>query len=195
MTRPLLQQTIGQLEEMFSNSPTDTETLKQLTQELECRKTPRAAALLLRVQQALSSGTKGNVPDSVPLPDKAKNSEAPSLATLWEAPSHFGSVDSGHATRTVLARVSDAPLKKPPTSQAPPKSFKEMPLADAYKILKSAPDAAWVTIENNRRRLVSASNPLKTADHLPEKRKSELSNAELINVAYLNIWKARYSKE
>lgn len=194
MSRPLMQHAIGQLEEMFSNSPTDVVILKQLTHELEHRKTPRAAALLARVQKSLSSGNKSEAPAPFSSPKKPKAPETQNLASLWEAPSPFNSVAGKDASVTVPTTGSDAALNKPSARKSDSKPVPEIPLADAYKILKSAPDTPWATIEQNRRRMVSVSNPIKAASLSPEKRDAALANAQSINAAFLSIWKARSNK-
>jgi hypothetical protein len=195
MTRPLMQHSINQLEEMFSNSPTDAVILKQLTQELEHRKTPRAAALLSRVQQSIGSDGRGNGAAPAWSPKKSKTSETPNLASLWEAPSQFNSVDSKVTTDTVPAQAPNAILNEPPMSGSSRKPVPKMSVADAYKFLKSAPDTAWVTIEQTRRRLVSSSDPLRSTGQSPEKRMTAQIEAETVNAAYLCIWVARQKQD
>lgn len=53
MTRPLMQQGVGQLEELFAKSKADVKVLKQLEFELQFRQVPRAIALLAQVQDAM----------------------------------------------------------------------------------------------------------------------------------------------
>lgn len=191
MTRPLMQHSIGQLEEIFSNSPTDPTVLKQLAQELEHRKTQRAAALLAHVQQSLKSDTRKSETTPVSSLNKPKTSESKSLATLLEAPPQFNVFTNNGANLTAPTQVADPLAKKQWVRQSSPKPAPEIPLADAYKILKLAPESTWTAIEQNRRRMVSDSNPIKAAGMSPEKRKAALANAETINAAYLCIWSAR----
>jgi DnaJ-domain-containing protein 1 len=191
MTRPLMQHSIGQLEEIFSNSPTDAIVLKQLAQELEHRKTQRAAALLAHVQQSLKSDIRKSETTPVSSLNKPKTSESKSLATLLEAPTQFNVLTNNDANLTAPTQVADPLVKKQTAHLSSPKPTAEMPLADAYKILKLAPESTWTAIEQNRRRMVSDSNPTKTASMSPEKRKAALANAETINAAYLSIWSAR----
>lgn len=191
MARRLMQHQIGQLEEMFVQSPTDAATLKQLAQELEHRKTPRAAALLTRVEQALSSLSKPNsAADPASLP-YTKRSDPPSLASLWEAPSKVNPAASSTSTSNIPAEAPVAVRDTPGKAQSPQKPIPKIPLADAYKLLKVAPEASWATVESSRRRLVSESNPSKTASLSSDRRDQILEHARSVNAAYDTIWNAR----
>jgi hypothetical protein len=49
---------IGQLEALFASSPDDRDVLGDLQEELRYRRTPRALALLTRIQSTLSTGAR-----------------------------------------------------------------------------------------------------------------------------------------
>ena len=66
MSRPLIQQGVGQLEEMFAKAKADPKLLKQLEHELQYRQVPRATALLAEVQTAMYGGAPAPPPVAVP---------------------------------------------------------------------------------------------------------------------------------
>jgi hypothetical protein len=57
-TRSLTTCDIAQLEALFASSPHDAGMLGDLQEELRYRRTPRALALLTRIQSTLSTGAR-----------------------------------------------------------------------------------------------------------------------------------------
>jgi hypothetical protein len=81
-SRPLMQHKIGQLEELFSNSGTDVQSLKELEEELQSRHVPRAVKLLAKVQAVLKRETTDYAISGPARPVQADHSSR--QAELWE---------------------------------------------------------------------------------------------------------------
>lgn len=191
MTRPLMQHGVGQLEELFTKSKSDSKVLKQLEHELQYRQVPRAVALLAEVQAAMYGLSPGLAP--TPAVKSPPPPPAPALQTsLWDSPAP--AVRPATPPRpAVAAPVAPRPaVASAPARPATPPS-PVIPLDDAYKLLKAMPDSTWESIEQTRRLLVQASHPEKVRT-LPEARRSNvLAEAKRVNEAYAALSQARCS--
>jgi len=184
---------IGQLEEMFARDKANATLLKQLENELQYRKVPRAIALLAEVQVAMYGGTSAQQSVGVPSPHPARTSApSPQQTDLWERP----------ATPPVLAPppiasgrtvTRDVQPPTPPTTKSS-SSIPAMPLDEAYKVLKASPRATWDSIEQTRRTLVLQSHPSRWKDLSSEKRSQLLAEAKRINAAYAALSKDHSDK-
>jgi len=189
MARPLMQHGVGQLEELFAKSMSDSKVLKQLEHELQYRQVPRAVALLAEVQAAMY----GLLPALDPKPVAKSPPPPPAPAPqpfLWDTPEPAAhpaappppAVAAPVASRPALA-AAHARLANPPSPA--------MPIDDAYKLLKAAPSSTWEAIEQARRSLVQASHPEKVRT-LPEARRNQvLAEARRVNEAYATLSQAR----
>lgn len=181
MLRPLMQQGIGQLEEMFTKCKADAKLLKQLEHELQYRHVPRAVALLTEVQAAMCGGEVATPParPTAPISQQPDLWRRPATPTVGLTPA---------PVRTV------APAVKPQEPQ--PKanliaSPSTMPLEEAYKVLKTTPGATWESIEQTRRTLVHQSHPSRWKALSAEKRAEALANAKRVNAAYAALSQTR----
>lgn len=135
MARPLMPYGVGRLEEMFAKGKTDATLLKQLENELQFRKVPRAIALLAEVQATMYSGAAAqqsvDVPAPPPTPAPAPPPQQPGL---WERPPipPVGFPPPTTLGRTVTPAVQ--PPKPPPAKLA--SSTPAMALDEACKVLK-----------------------------------------------------------
>ena len=181
---------VDQLEEMFAKSKGDATLLKQLENELQYRKVPRAIVLLAEVQAAMygetaaqqSVGMPAPTPAPTPahLPQQPGLSERPSIPPVVAPPA----TTPGH---TVTPAVQ--PPKSPPAKSS--NSTPTMPLDEAYKILKASPGATWDSIEQTRRTLVSQSHPSRWEALSSETRFQLLAEAKRINEAYVVLSQVR----
>lgn len=192
MTRPLMQHGVGQMEELFTRSKSDSKVLKQLEHELQHRQVPRAVALLADVQAAIYELSQALAPTS------AVRSPAPPLAPVPQP--------SLRDTPTPAARPAAPPPPAVAASVAPPPAMAAapvrpvipsspvmpvMPLDDAYELLEATPNSTWESIEQTRRLLVQASHPEKVRA-LPKARHSQvLAEAKRVNEAYAALSLAR----
>ena len=181
MPRPLMQQGIGQLEEMFAKCKADAKLLKQLEHELQYRHVPRAVALLTEVTAALCGGDAA----SPPARPTAPNSQQPDL---WGRAATPPVILSPAPVRTVAPAVKPPELQPKANLVASPPT---MPLEDAYKILKVTPGATWESIEQTRRTLVHQSHPSRWKALSAEKRAEALANARRVNAAYAALSQTR----
>lgn len=183
MPRPLMQHGVGQLEEMFTKGKADANVLKQLEQELQYRKMPRAVALLTEVQAAMNGG------DTVPPPARA-SARVPQQHGLWERPEPPPVVTSlpPASARAATPAISppEATLATKPSTLTP-----AMPLEEAYKVLKATPGATWESIEQTRRTLVFQSHPSRWRMMSAEKRTQTLAEAKRVNAAYASLSQTR----
>ena len=181
MLRPLMQQGIGQLEEMFTKCKADAKLLKQLEHELQYRHVPRAVSLLTEAQ-AVMCGMEAASP---PAPPTAPISRQPEL---WGRPAIPPVVFTPAPVRTVAP--ADKPLEPQPKANliaSPP----TMPMEEAYKILKATPGATWEPIEQTRCTLVHQSHPSRWKALSAEKRAEVLANAKRVNAAYAALSQTR----
>ena len=192
MTRPLMQQKIGQLEALFARSKSDVKVLKQLEHELQYRQVPKAIALLGEVHAALDDAipvkpyTAGNPDLSSPSPrPRTSSSQQPELRK-WPV------------TATPLAVLPRAPtspvepqrpIEKGLAPPLPPELT--MPVDEAYKLLKATTGSTWDSIELSRRHSVQQSHPSRVATLSTEKRARVQAEAKQVNAAYAVLWRAR----
>lgn len=167
MTRPLMQNGITELERMFESSQADPQILEALEFELKFRSVPRAAALLNKVRRAMNG--------------------APIFPTATP--------DALFEIVSVPQQVQLAITKDDPYGAAPAKSEPEPPLqisvADAYRILKVAPNASWDAIENARRAVVELARPDRLQGVDEDKRQAVRLDALNANAALNVLLQAR----
>jgi hypothetical protein len=183
MARPLMQCGVGQLEELFAKSKADQRVLKQLEHELQYRQVPRAVALLVEVQAAMQRSTP------VPAPAPAVEPPQPSL---WdERPLPTVQPPASPALLPPAAPVAARPAVEPAITRFATPPAPEMPLEDAYKLLKATPSSTWESIEQTRRILVQASHPEKLRALPDSKRSQALTEASRVNAALATLSHAR----
>jgi DnaJ-domain-containing protein 1 len=189
MSRPLMQQGIGQLEAMFAKGKADAKLLKQLEHELQYRHVPRAIALLTKVQAAIHGGVLATQAPAAPAPPAARTTAPISQQPdLWGRPATPPVVSPPASVRTVTPAVRQPELTPVTESPAPPPP---MPLEDAYKVLKATPGTTWESIEQTRRTLVDQSHPSRWKKLSAEKSAQALAEAKRVNVAYATLSQTR----
>lgn len=194
MTRPLMRLGINQLKEMFAQNKLEPKILKQLAEELQYRRTPKAIALMNDVQSALrrsshapqsSSVSPTRTIDANPQlqlrPQLISGAPNAFTATVPPATPTRASPASGRSSQSVLPVIPETPSPKPVN----------MPLEDAYKVLRVTSTSTWDTIELARRQLVQQASPVKTVAMNSEKRSQLQDQAHRANLACLSIWRIR----
>jgi len=168
VTRPLMQNGIAELERKFESSQADPQILEALEFELKFRSVPRAAALLNKVRRAMNG--------------------APIFPTATQD-ALFEQIVS------VPQQVQLAITKNDPDGAAPAKREPEPPLqisvADAYRILKVAPNASWDAIEHARRSVVELARPDRLQGVDEDKRQAVRLDALNANAALNVLLQAR----
>lgn len=183
MARPLMQHGVGQLEELFAKSKADQRVLKQLEHELQHRQVPRAVALLAEVQATIQGLTP------VPAPAPAITPPQPSL---WDdRPLSTIQSPASPALLSIATPVAARPAVEPATARSATPPIPEMPLEDAYKLLKATSSSTWESIEQTRRILVQASHPEKLRALSDSKRSQALTEASRVNAAFAALSQAR----
>ena len=189
MTRPLMQHSVGQLQELFTMSKADAKVLKQLEKELQYRQVPRAVALLAEVQAAMYESSPLATPVTVSISTPGRE-PAPVIGSrqpdLWGRPSAPLVVAPPIRAVPPTAKPLEPPLVAKPEILAP-----AMPLDDAYKVLKATPGATWESIEQTRSTLVLQSHPSRWKSLSTEKRAQALAESKRVNAAYAALSKAR----
>ncbi len=170
MARPLMQQGIGQLEEMFKRGQADRAALLQLQDELQHRHVPRAVTLLAEVQRSLQ--TPGTTSACAPA--------STSVTALTSTPSGIAPALPQPDLWAARLAATESPSGPSRAAGAPP----SMPVADAYKLLKATPGASWESIEMTRRTLVQRLSPAKTQVKTTEEPAALLNEARRVNEAY-----------
>lgn len=194
MSRPLMQQGVAQLEELFKRSRSDVNVLKQLEYELQHRKVPKATTLLVEVQAAISGAVPaGSSPDVLIPSFLSDKSSAPNIQQpeLWDRPAltpvaATATIDSPSPPMLKVGAQLRTVVPSPPSPEEP-----VMPLGEAYKILKATPSSTWESIEQTRRELVQQSLPSRIASLGAEKRLLAQAEAKRVNAAYAALWRAR----
>ena len=184
MARTLMQQGVGQLEEMFAKGKSDLKVLKQLENELQYRQVPRAVALLAEVQAAMYGGAAAQQLPAVQAPPPGRSTEP---APVSQQPALWGSPEA----LPVVAPRAIWPPEPPPVIKALPASAPAMPLEEAHKILKATPGATWESIEQMRRTLAQQSHPSRWKNLTANERAQTLTEAERVNAAYAALSQAR----
>ena len=195
MPRTLMQHGVGQLEEMFDRGKADPKVLKQLENELQYRQVPRAVALLAEVQAAMNGGAAAQQVPIVPAPPPAR---APAPAPVSQQPDLWGrstappivAVPPAAPVRAVTPAVK--PPEAPPVAAKAPASPPDMPLDEAYKVMKATLGATWESIEQTRRTLVQQSHPSRWKKLSAEKRAQTLTEARRVNAAYAALSQAHW---
>ena len=192
MARPLMQHGVGQLEEMFAKAKSDPKALKQLEHELQYRQVPRAVALLAEVQAAMYGGTPAAPSVAVPAQPLATASPPlPQQPSLWErppaAPVAVALPVAQPRPSASAVRPPEVPAVAKPSSPPAP----NMPLEEAYKVLKTTPGATWESIEQTRRMLVQQSHPSRLKSLGAERSAQTLSEARRVNAAYAALARQR----
>lgn len=197
MSRPLARVGIDELEALFETNKSDASSLNSLVNELAYRNTPRATALLDKVQRVLK------VKEIVRKMKSAEASTAPvSPQEVAEAPTPrqngfdfevpvFASGETSHKPRIRLAAA--VPPSTPPVAVA--KTAEPEPVhmstEQAYRLLKVSSTSSWESVESARRDLVSRAQPDKVAGLPPDKRKALQEETRLVNLAYKQLMLAR----
>lgn len=190
MSRPLMQHGVGQLEEMFAKGKADQKVLEQLENELQCRKVPRAVALLAEVQAAMY-GAKPAAPPHPAAEPPPSRPPAPQQPTLWErsaAPPAAAVTPPALPPRLATpSRPAETPAAPKPAQPPVP----SMPLEDAYKLLKATAGSTWESIEQTRRQLVQQAYLGRLKSMSPERLAQVLAEARRVNAAYAALSHAR----
>lgn len=169
------------MEEMFAERPTDSALLDRMRQELKYRKTPRAVALLRKVEAATLQAEPASALSMHP-----SGQATTSKSGITRVPS----VDAGAESLPLLLRAQEAPRKP---SQAPTggKTSASTECAQAYALLKISPGSPWESVELARRKLVQQSSPASTLSMSAGDRVRMKEHAELVNAAYAFLAKQR----
>ena len=170
MTRPLMQHGVGQLEEMFQQGKSDRSVLLRLQEELHHRQVPRAVTLLTQVQRTLRALI--TTEPSTPAP------------TLVAAAIHAPTRSESPVPQPDLWTTHQVPAVSPNGLSLEPGDSPTLPLAEAYKVLRTTPGASWESIELTRRTLVQRSSPAKTRAKSSAERAALLIEARRVNQAY-----------
>lgn len=159
--RPHFRSTIVELEDLFAAKRTDTDTLTALKTELQFRNVPRATALLVKVNAALSGET---------------------LLTPTAQPGLFASTP-----QPIPPPPQPPAVILPKPTPMPPDEASEVPvmaLDEAYKLLRVTVGTPWEEVEQARSRLVQRSHPDALDGLSAEKRAAALQDAKRANAAY-----------
>jgi len=178
MARRFMQFGVGQLEELFANSKSDTNVLKQLEHELTYRQVPRAVALLAKVRAAMHGGKDGTALAPAALPDDLALSPPSHQAGSGPA------IAPARAAITATTATANSSL-----GDAPP-----ITVEDAYEVLKVTPGATWESIENSRRQLVQQSHPDRVASLSVARRDQVMAEAKRVNTVYAILSQARRNR-
>lgn len=203
MSRSLMRHTIAELEQLFDALKADPKTLKALEEELQHRQTPRAAALLAKVQGTLkilkgakSGFSRGIIPTPTIAPAAKNLNQQPDLWCGQSSPV------PGLAPAPALAKQDTHPLASSPAashgasvSALVSGDVTEVELgmsaADAYKVLKATSCSTWETIEQTRREVVQQAYPERVATLTPELRATARTEAKKANAAYAILGQLR----
>lgn len=190
MTRPLMQYGVGQLQELFAKGKADATLLKQLENELQYRQVPRAVALLAEVQVAMRGASPPARPHPTPEPSFFRP-PAPQQPSLWDRPIAPPHAAMSKPTVPPRAATHRRPTDTLAASKATLPPAPNMPLEDAYKLLKTTAGSTWESIEETRRRLVQQSHPVRLKSMSADRRVQAISEATLVNAAYSALFRAR----
>ncbi len=186
MARLFMQHGVGQLEGMFAKGQADPNVLKQLENELQYRQVPRAVALLSEVQAAMYGSSPARPPAAIPA--------SPTTRPL------FPPVPQPEPVARLVNRSTAPPptiiQARPPSEAAmslepPARPLVEIPVDDAYNLLKATRGSTWESIEQTRHQLVQQSHPERVRLLSPERRSQVLSEAKRVNGAYLALSELR----
>lgn len=183
MARPLMQNGVGQLEEMFAKSKSDLKVLKQLESKLQYRQVPKAVALLTEVQRVICNTAKSTSTGGAMPPATKAVMPVIQQTGLFEQP------------ETISISVGESPVVLQPlsTSMTPPplkqstSTAATIPIDEAYKLLSATPGSTWKSIEQTRRLLVQQAHPSRVAALTAIKRAQIEAEAMQVNAAYLRL--------
>lgn len=171
MSRPLIQNGIGDLERLFQSSQGNAKTLESLEYELRFRSVPRATALLAKVRRAMNGAPV------VP---------APSQDVLFD---HKPAMP----VQTLLPTINTTPVPALiPAIEALP--LPQLSIEDACKFLKVSATASWDTIEKSRREIVGLTRPDLMAKLSEEQRQALRHDAMIANAAHNALFQARKAR-
>jgi hypothetical protein len=208
MSRSLMRHTIAELEQLFDALKTDPKTLKALEEELQHWQTPRAAALLAKVQGTLKilNGVKsGSSSNTVPEPTIVS---VPGTKDLNQQPDLWGTQSTSVrqvAPQPVVAQQEVIRLGnhsgQPSLEASAPagdagngtNDTRGISIYEAYKILKATSCSAWEAIEQTRRQVVQQAHPEKVAMLNSEQRVRVQAEATRANKAYAVLRQFRTS--
>jgi len=172
-----MQHRLAELNEVFRDSQTNAETLKELENELQCRKSGRA--LLAQVQEAQAKlrgayPTPASTPESGQTPQPSPRRES----ALWNLSTSGSGADEISPEASPLA--SD--------------DFPMMTVEDAYKALRVSVASTWEVIEQSRRQLVQKAHPANLKGMSADKRAATKADAKLVNAAYTTLLRSRLTQ-
>jgi len=189
MYRPLMNRGIVELEQMFEEAEDDPKVLRGLADELECRNTNRALALLTEVQSALSSqGSKAAKPAAqfplLPIASEIESQPQLQSKTVTRTPARElrvgGQSSQASSGREAIGSVAVEAARLPLTLEA------------AYRILKVSGSASWQSVELARRGIVQRASPEALEGESDLSRSVLLTRASEANLACARIWLERY---
>lgn len=208
MSRPLMQNSISELEKMFSTSSSDSSVLSRLENELKFRQTQRAGVLFEKVKKAvaacaakptaratihLPSVKDGDAQKATPLKTSSPAIKSPQVQPeLWPVgePTAVVKTAGPQPMRPAAAPVAAVAPVAPRERLALPK----IDQPEAYKLLGAEPTTRWEIVEERRRRLVQQAHPDKLLLLEDVKRTEALAAARKINAAYAMLLQLRIAK-
>lgn len=202
MTRPLAREGVDELEAFFEKSKSDLQALKNLTNELAYRSTPRATALLDKAQRVLkfaennrkkvasTTAAPADTRDLIGTPTPTQDGfefEVPVFAPA-ETPRRQSKPAAPVGSQPVPAVL---PLLAVPLAKDPEPAPVEMSVEQAYRILKVTSATSWEAVEFSRRQLVARAQPDRVAGLEPARRKALQDEARVANIAYKKLLNTR----
>jgi len=190
MSRPYIQKTIIDLQQIFEASKDNPAELKKLAAELSYRKVPKAVALAKKVANVL----KGGEPEEPGTGSESSSKDVPIVecqgcgqllriklsleAREFSCPSckaKFYASFSGGVHSVVFVKESG---RSEPSDDVP------LTVEDAYKLFEANESTPWEQIELARRRLIQQYHPDKVAALGQKLRAVAEAEGKRINVAY-----------
>lgn len=188
MSRPLMQQSIVQLNSLFSTSQTDSAVLKQLHYELKFRKVPRALELFEKVERALKACAGEAAPVIQPKVEQSAILRVVRSPVALEKQPELWSSDPALRPANANAKPEIATTVRPTTPQA---VLVEMSVNEAYRLLQANQNSTWESIEITRRNLVQTSSPERLSGMSDIKRTEALTETRKVNSAYAILQQLR----
>lgn len=191
MTRPYIQKTIVDLQQIFEAAKDNPAELKKLAAELSHRKVPKAVALAKKVAGVLK-GVKSGEPKKggEPPPQEGPVLECqgcgqrlrikPRAETReFSCPSCKAKFHASFSEGVLsVVFVKDSGKFEPKSDDAP------LTVEDAYKLFEADESTPWELIELARRRLIQQYHPDKVAALGPKLRAVAEAEGKRINVAF-----------
>jgi hypothetical protein len=191
MSRPYIQKTIVDLQQIFEVSKDNPAELKKLAAELSNRKVPKAVALAKKVADVLRGAKLEELKKDNELPPKGdpvvecqgcgqmlriKLSAETREFSCPSCKAKFYASFSGRVLSVVFVKGSG---KSEPKSDDVP-----LTVEDAYKLFEADESTPWEQIELARRRLIQQYHPDKVATLGQKLRAVAEAEGKRINVAY-----------